>query len=123
MQKLCFWRNKNYPPKKRICFREQYCIYCVYTVRTDKNEVILLLNLTEFSTSALHHQIADHIIIKVVNGELRPGDEIESVGVLAREQHVGKKTVKKAYEELERLNILEFKNDYGYYIKKYRKKN
>jgi sigma-B regulation protein RsbU (phosphoserine phosphatase) len=77
----------------------------------------MLLNLTEYSTKTIQNQIFDQIIEKVISGELLPGQEIEAIGQLARQQHVSKNTIKKVYRKLEDKSILEFKNEVGFFIK------
>jgi len=77
----------------------------------------MLLNLTEYSTKTLQDQIYDQIIGKIVSKELLSGQEIESIGLLARRQHVSKNTIKKVYDKLKEKDILEFRNDYGFFIK------
>ncbi len=77
----------------------------------------MLLNLTEYSTKTIQDQIYDQIIGKIIDKELLPGQEIETIGLLARKQHVSKNTIKKVYERLQSENVLEFRNEFGFFVK------
>ncbi|MFC2084522.1 SpoIIE family protein phosphatase [Bacteroidota bacterium] len=76
-----------------------------------------MLNLTEISSDPFYIQISEQIIQKIIDGEIVPGEELESIGLLAREHHVNKNTVKKAFEELCDAGVAEFKDEFGYYVK------
>jgi serine phosphatase RsbU (regulator of sigma subunit) len=77
----------------------------------------MLLNLTDLSSESLTEQISWQLIEKVLDGELNSGDELTSIGSMARKQHINKNTIRRAYEELESMNIIEFRNEFGYFIK------
>lgn len=83
----------------------------------------MLLNLTDYSNKTLHEQISGQIIHKIISGDIHAGDELDSVGYLAREHHVSKNTVKRAYDYLAEKNVIEFKNEYGFYVKSNQKEN
>lgn len=67
----------------------------------------MLLNLTTYSSRPFYDQIIEQILNRVIEAEIKPGDEIISIGKLSRQQHVNKTTVGKAYQHLERMGILE----------------
>jgi sigma-B regulation protein RsbU (phosphoserine phosphatase) len=76
----------------------------------------MLLNLTELSSETLDEQISKQIIEKILAGKLASGSELLPIPILAREHHVNKTTVRKAYNLLQDQKVIEFKNDYGYYV-------
>ena len=76
----------------------------------------MLLNLTEYSIKTIQDQVYDQILGKIVHAELNPGDELEPVGLLAKEHHINKRTIQRVYEQLQAKNIIEYKNEVGYYI-------
>ena len=78
----------------------------------------MLLNLTDFSSEPLQDQIAAQIVEKILQGELDAGEEISPIGWIARQQHVSKKTVRKAFNYLESAGLIEYKNELGYFVKK-----
>lgn len=77
----------------------------------------MLLNLTEYSIKTIYDQVLDQIVSKIINAELKPGEALEPVGLLAKEHRINKKTIKKVYEELIKKNVIEYKNEVGFYIK------
>lgn len=77
----------------------------------------MLLNLTEYSTKTIYDQVFDQIIGKIIHFEYKPGDELEPVGVIAKEHHISKRTITKVYNELEKRRIIEYRNENGYFIK------
>lgn len=66
----------------------------------------MLLNLTSFSADPIHSQIVSQILDRIIDAEMKPGDEILPVGKLSRQQHIGKSTIAKAYRELERMGVI-----------------
>ena len=66
----------------------------------------MLLNLTNFSSEPIHRQIVDQVLERIIDNEMRPGDELISIRKLSRQQHVDKFTVSKAYRELEKMRII-----------------
>ncbi|WP_088330874.1 PLP-dependent aminotransferase family protein [Lacimicrobium sp. SS2-24] len=64
----------------------------------------------------LYRQVADLIRDMRENGTLRPGDRIPSLRHLAEKLQISVPTVKQAYEELERIGMLESRPKSGYYL-------
>ncbi len=83
----------------------------------------MLLNLTEYSIKTIQDQVYDQILGKIIHAELNPGDELEPVGLLAKEHHINKRTIQRVYEQLEEKDIIEYKNEVGYYIKSFDKED
>jgi serine phosphatase RsbU (regulator of sigma subunit)/DNA-binding transcriptional regulator YhcF (GntR family) len=66
----------------------------------------MLLNLTEHSKDPLHRQITVQLARRIIEGEIGAGQELPSLRTLAREQHVSKTTVERAYTELASKGLL-----------------
>ncbi|MBI9070809.1 MAG: SpoIIE family protein phosphatase [Melioribacteraceae bacterium] len=60
----------------------------------------MLFNINHISSEPVHLQIQNQIIEKILDGTVKFGNEIQSVGTFARNQKVNRRTVKKAYDEL-----------------------
>ena len=54
----------------------------------------------------IYEQIAAQIKAKVISGELREGDALPSMRLLAKERRISVITTKRAYEELEREGFI-----------------
>ena len=61
----------------------------------------------------IYEQIAVQVVFGVAAGDLPPGDLVPSVRELAHELLVNPNTVARAYQDLERLGILETKRGRG----------
>ena len=59
------------------------------------------------SQSPIYEQIADQIVFAVATGDLAPGDLVPSVRDLSVQLTITPNTVVRAYQELERLAVLE----------------
>ena len=58
--------------------------------------------ITNSSDSPIYEQITSQIKSLIMNGELKEGDALPSMRLLAKELHISVITTKRAYEELER---------------------
>ncbi len=66
---------------------------------------------------AIYEQIIDGIRFAILSGELKKGDPLPSMRALASELRVSVITTKRAYEELERLGIIESMVGRGSFVK------
>lgn len=64
----------------------------------------------------IYEQITSQIRNAVINGELKAGEGIPSIRVLARDLEVSVITTKRAYEELEKEGVIEAVPGKGFYI-------
>lgn len=76
----------------------------------------MLYRLDMKSTEPLYEQIINQTKAFVVRGLLRPGDKVMSVRELAMDLVINPNTVSKAYQELERLGILEVRRGRGTFV-------
>ncbi|MGI6181984.1 MAG: GntR family transcriptional regulator [Agathobaculum sp.] len=62
--------------------------------------------LSNVDGTPIYEQIARQIKAKIVSGELREGDALPSMRLLAKELRISVITTKRAYEELEREGFI-----------------
>ena len=62
--------------------------------------------ITNNSESPIYEQIYDQIKAMILSGELKEGDALPSMRLLARELRISIITTKRAYEELEREGFI-----------------
>jgi len=76
----------------------------------------MILNLTDLSNESLQSQIIRQIRAKILSGELETGGSLPSIRGLAREAHVSVITVQRAYESLERENLIHSRRGKGFFV-------
>lgn len=64
----------------------------------------------------IYEQISVHIKRMIICGQLKPGDQIPSIRLLAKQLRVGIITVQRAYEDLQKEGVLETSKGKGTYI-------
>ena len=74
------------------------------------------MNLHLDSRTPIYQQIIVHFCGALVKGELKPGDRIPSIRDLSAELKVNTNTVQRAYQEMERENLIYTKRGMGYFI-------
>jgi len=80
----------------------------------------MLLNLTDQSSESLQSQIIRQVRAKILSGELSAETNLPSIRKLARQQHVSVITVQRAYEELERENLIHSRRGKGFFVSEIR---
>ncbi len=75
---------------------------------------IIISNNTE---SPIYEQIKDQVRTLIVKGELKEGDALPSMRLLAKELRISIITTKRAYEELEREGYIESFTGKGSFVK------
>ena len=73
----------------------------------------MTIRLRPDSTAAIYEQIAGQIVFAVASGDLAPGDLVPSVRDLAVQLTVNPNTVTRAFQELERLGVIEPRRGLG----------
>lgn len=68
------------------------------------------------SPTPLYEQIASRVRVAVASGDLRPGDALPSVRVLARELRVNPATVVQAYRDLALDGFVEMRHGQGTFV-------
>ena len=76
----------------------------------------MLLNLTDLSDEPLQSQISRQIRAKILAGELAAGTDLPSIRKLARQHKVSVITVQRAYENLERENLIHSRRGKGFFV-------
>jgi len=69
-------------------------------------------------TKKLYEQIAAIIEQKILNGEISPGDKLDSVEQLAKNFEVGRSAIREALTALQARGIIEIRQGEGTYIRK-----
>src|SRR5690349_17166555 len=69
------------------------------------------------SPTPLYAQNASHIRVAVASGEVRPGDSLPSVRVLAQRLRVNPATVVQAYRDLEMDGFVEMRHGAGTFVR------
>ncbi|MCI9079942.1 MAG: GntR family transcriptional regulator [Lachnospiraceae bacterium] len=64
----------------------------------------------------IYEQIIKQIRDAVISGELKPGEGMPSIRVLAKDLQVSVITTKRAYEELEKEGVIEARQGKGFYV-------
>ena len=64
----------------------------------------------------IYEQITNQIRDAVINGELKPGEGMPSIRILAKDLQVSVITTKRAYEELEKEGVIEARKGKGFYV-------
>ncbi|MCC5892547.1 GntR family transcriptional regulator [Exiguobacterium sp.] len=78
----------------------------------------MLYKIDMKSSEPLYEQIVNQTKALVIRGILRPGDKVMSVRELATDLVINPNTVSKAYQELERLGLLEMHRGRGTFVSK-----
>ncbi|WP_214760483.1 GntR family transcriptional regulator [Exiguobacterium sp. s129] len=76
----------------------------------------MLYKIDMKSSEPLYEQIVSQTKELVIRGILRPGDKVMSVRELATDLVINPNTVSKAYQELERLGLLEMRRGRGTFV-------
>ena len=84
------------------------CVYTIYTLllfmyyRMSERNIFVNIILSNSSGKPIYEQIMTQMKQMIVSGELRPGDPLPSMRLLAKELRISVITTKRAYEELAR---------------------
>lgn len=73
--------------------------------------------ITNNSERPIYEQIKDQIKAQIVSGELKEGDALPSMRLLAKELRISIITTKRAYEDLEREGYIESYTGKGSFVK------
>ena len=85
------------------------------TVEFNDGEIMkLIINST--SMVPIYEQIVESIRRMIADGELKAGDALPSVRILAKEQKISALTVKKAYDRLEEEGLTSTVHGKGTYV-------
>lgn len=74
--------------------------------------------ITNSSDKPIYEQIEDQIKAQIMNGELKEGDALPSMRLLAKELRISIITTKRAYEDLERDGYIESYTGRGSFVKR-----
>ena len=72
--------------------------------------------LSNMDSTPIYEQITRQIKAKILGGELRPGEALPSMRLLAKELRISVITTKRAYEELEREGLITSQTGRGSFV-------
>jgi len=76
----------------------------------------MILNLTNYSSEPIHSQIVNQILLRILEDNKLPGEEIDSISKISRQHHIGKTSVKRAFNKLEQFGVLKTTQNEKYLI-------
>ncbi len=68
------------------------------------------------NNKGIFQQIADNICERILSGEFKPGDKVQSVRKLAAMLGVNQNTIMRTFIELQHNNIVENRRGVGYFV-------
>lgn len=74
------------------------------------------LNINAADGMPIYRQLIEQITLLVATGQLKPGDELPPVRVLAQELIINPNTVARAYRELGQAGLLELRQGSGSFV-------
>ncbi len=76
----------------------------------------MIINVSQNSSLAIYEQIVSQIRDAILKGELSAGEALPSIRSLAGDLEVSVITTKRAYEELEKENLIRSVQGKGFYV-------
>ena len=76
----------------------------------------MLLHLSDVSPEPLHAQMSRQIRAMILAGDLEEGEALPSIRGMASEQHVSVITVQRAYDDLQREELIHSKWGKGFFV-------
>lgn len=67
----------------------------------------------------IYEEVADSLIAMIKNGQLQPGDKLESVEQLAKNFDVGRSAIREALSGLRTMGLVEMRQGEGTYVKEF----
>ncbi len=77
----------------------------------------MLLQITDVSDEPLHSQVSRQLRAKILAGDLIDGQSLPSIRALARQARVSVITVQRAYEDLEREELIVARRGKGFFVR------
>ena len=77
----------------------------------------LMINIDPRSSQPIYEQICDRVKENIVKGIMMPGDQLPSIRQLSSMILVNPNTISKAYQELERMGVIETIRGRGTFIR------
>lgn len=73
----------------------------------------------QIKTQKIYEEVADALLDMIKNGELKPGDKLDSVQALAESFQVSRSAVREALSALKAMGLVEMKQGEGTYLKEF----
>ncbi len=84
---------------------------------------MILLSLTDLSSEPLQKQMSRQLRAMILAGHLQAGEALPSIRVMAKQQRISVITVQRAYEELEREELIVSRRGKGFYVNQLKLEN
>lgn len=97
--------GKGYHPNQNFLLTSRHIVYIIY-IQYNQRRTPLDIIISNSSGQPIYEQIASQIKNMIISGELREGDALPSMRMLAKELRISVITTKRAYEELEREGFI-----------------
>lgn len=88
-----------------------YCCMCCTTVVTAMH-----IQLNHHSGEPLYRQIVEAVRLRIAKGDIVAGDQLPSIRELAEQLQINMRTVVKAYEELDRSELVVMQQGRGVFV-------
>ena len=76
----------------------------------------MILNLTNISAEPLYLQISRQIKQRILNGDLTSGSKLFPVGIFAKQHHINKASIIKAYNKLKSEGLIQHNGEDEFYV-------
>ncbi len=73
----------------------------------------------QIKTKKIYEEVADALLDMIKNGELKPGDKLDSVHALSESFQVSRSAVREALSALKAMGLVEMKQGEGTYLKEF----
>ncbi len=77
-------------------------MYIIHIYNIASEVIYINIIISNSGTTPIYEQIVSQIKAKIISGELKEGDALPSMRILAKELRISVITTKRAYEDLER---------------------
>ncbi|MGE6630110.1 FadR/GntR family transcriptional regulator [Bacillus sp. NPDC077027] len=77
------------------------------------------MKFKQIKTKKIYEEIADALVASIRNGELIPGEKIDSVQALSESFQVSRSAVREALSALKAMGLIEMKQGEGTYVKRF----
>lgn len=88
---------------------------CAYILKQKRG--IHFLKFTKIKTKKKYEEVCELLHEKIRNGELKPGDRLDSVEYLAEQLQVSRSAVREALSALKAMGLIEIKQGSGTFVK------
>ena len=89
----------------------------------NRKEVHIKLNYKKITRKKIYEEVADIILEMIKSGQLKPGDQLDSVQELANKFQVGRSAIREALTSLRAMGLIEMRQGEGTFVKTFTANN